>query len=203
MRVVGVANRRGEAAVRAYADVGVEASRVEGRPAIENVLASGGCVATEDAIGLATADGVDVVVELTGSIEYSANVLLAGIGAGKHIVQMNAELEGTLGPTLKVKRSEEHTSELQSLMSNSDAVFCLEKKKTNQYNNYKKQVDKMMIMKREKSKIDTNTTLRDTEVLTSFCRVGNELECNRSKYEQQNYIHNTIVRYKHRVGRST
>src|SRR3546814_16425402 len=42
MRVVGVANRRGEAAVRAYADVGVEASRVEGRPAIENVLASGG-----------------------------------------------------------------------------------------------------------------------------------------------------------------
>src|SRR3546814_6919257 len=29
MRVVGVANRRGEAAVRAYADVGVEASRVE------------------------------------------------------------------------------------------------------------------------------------------------------------------------------
>src|SRR3546814_13222168 len=49
MRVEGVANRRGEAAVRAYADVGVEASRVEGRPAIENVLASGGCVATEDA----------------------------------------------------------------------------------------------------------------------------------------------------------
>src|SRR3546814_12540721 len=40
MRVVGVANRRGEAAVRAYADVGVEASRVEGRPAIEHVLAS-------------------------------------------------------------------------------------------------------------------------------------------------------------------
>src|SRR3546814_19975414 len=31
MRVVGVANRRGEAAVRAYADVGVEASREIGR----------------------------------------------------------------------------------------------------------------------------------------------------------------------------
>src|SRR3546814_12557612 len=103
MRVVGVANRRGEAAVRAYADVGVEASRVEGRPAIENVLASGGCAATEDAIGLATADGVDVVVELSGSIEYAAKVVLAGIGAGNHIVQLNAEMEGQLTPKLKVK----------------------------------------------------------------------------------------------------
>src|SRR3546814_2155190 len=31
-------------------------------------------------------------------------------------------------------RSEEHTSELQSLMRNSYAVFCLKKKNTNHYN---------------------------------------------------------------------
>src|SRR3546814_11343861 len=37
------------------------------------------------------------------SIEYAANVVLAGIGAGKHIVQMNAELDGPLGPILKMK----------------------------------------------------------------------------------------------------
>src|SRR3546814_6067739 len=30
-----------------------------------------------------------------------------------------------------IRRSEEHTSELQSLMRNSYAVFCLKKKKTN------------------------------------------------------------------------
>src|SRR3546814_3634696 len=36
--------------------------------------------------------------------------------------------QGNLGPA--VKRSEEHTSELQSLMRNSYAVFCLKKKKT-------------------------------------------------------------------------
>src|SRR3546814_1174065 len=37
----------------------------------------------------------------------------------------------------EVERLEEHTSELQSLMRNSYAVFCLKKKKTNrhQYNN--------------------------------------------------------------------
>src|SRR3546814_9796778 len=32
---------------------------------------------------------------------------------------------------MDVTRSEEHTSELQSLMRNSYAVFCLKKKKTN------------------------------------------------------------------------
>src|SRR3546814_5744661 len=38
-----------------------------------------------------------------------------------------------------IKRSEEHTSELQSLMRISYAVFCLKKKKTtdNNYNQYK------------------------------------------------------------------
>src|SRR3546814_7959127 len=38
----------------------------------------------------------------------------------------------------RVDRSEEHTSELQSLMRNSYAVFCLKqkKKKTNKHNHY-------------------------------------------------------------------
>src|SRR3546814_6378905 len=37
----------------------------------------------------------------------------------------------TVAATLIVVRSEEHTSELQSLMRNSYAVFCLKKKKRN------------------------------------------------------------------------
>src|SRR3546814_6263422 len=36
-----------------------------------------------------------------------------------------------------MSRSEEHTSELQSLMRISYAVFCLKKKKTKEQNNYK------------------------------------------------------------------
>src|SRR3546814_6505731 len=36
--------------------------------------------------------------------------------------------------TMRLNRSEEHTSELQSLMRISYAVFCLKKKKTNKYN---------------------------------------------------------------------
>src|SRR3546814_621512 len=42
-------------------------------------------------------------------------------------IRITHEPPGTL-ETLRVGRSEEHTSELQSLMRNSDAVFCLKKK---------------------------------------------------------------------------
>src|SRR3546814_10521701 len=38
--------------------------------------------------------------------------------------------DGKLRAVQKGQRSEEHTSELQSLMRNSYAVFCLKKKKT-------------------------------------------------------------------------
>src|SRR3546814_8629768 len=49
----------------------------------------------------------------------SAGALLAGKGGG-----------GEAGPEARLFRSEEHTSELQSLMRISYAVFCLKKKKT-------------------------------------------------------------------------
>ena len=70
---------------------------------ISRAIREGRSVATEDANALAAADGVDVIVEVTGSIEYAANVVTTAIEAGKHVVQMNAELDGTLGPILKVK----------------------------------------------------------------------------------------------------
>ena len=103
MRVVGVANRHGEQARRAFADLGIEPIEAEGRAAIESAIAAGRPVATEDAVALVQADGVDVVVEVTGSIEYAAQIVLAAIEAGKHVVQMNAEMDGTVGPILKAK----------------------------------------------------------------------------------------------------
>src|SRR3546814_5317380 len=65
---------------------------------------------------------------------------LQGIGAGvplvapigghlKYVVQMHFPREMSMNDT--AERSEEHTSELQSLMRISYAVFCLKKKKYN------------------------------------------------------------------------
>src|SRR3546814_9126128 len=49
-----------------------------------------------------------------------------------HTARVEVEILDASGlPAENVKRSEEHTSELQSLMRISYAVFCLKKKKSN------------------------------------------------------------------------
>ena len=48
-------------------------------------------------------EGLDAIIEVTGSVEYAAGIVLAAIAAGKHVVLMNAELDGTLGAILKAK----------------------------------------------------------------------------------------------------
>jgi predicted homoserine dehydrogenase-like protein len=40
---------------------------------------------------------------VTGSVEYAAHAVLASIKTGKHVIHMNAELDGTIGPILKVR----------------------------------------------------------------------------------------------------
>src|SRR3546814_1696721 len=71
---------------------------------------------------------------------------VAAIGSPDHAAQISArtgstitatgtgllaQASGTGAATIDSHRSEEHTSELQSLMRNSYAVFCLKKKKNN------------------------------------------------------------------------
>ncbi len=56
---------------------------------------------TEDALLVAEAEGIDAIVEVTGAVEYGARVVLHAIEHGKHVILMNAELDGTLGPILK------------------------------------------------------------------------------------------------------
>ncbi len=101
MRVAAVANRHIGKAIEAFTVLGIEPAVCDGRAAINAAIARGQPAVTEDAVGLAGADGIDVVVEVTGSVDYAAEVVLAAITAGKHVVQMNAELDGTVGPILK------------------------------------------------------------------------------------------------------
>ncbi len=103
MRVVALANRNLPTARAAVEALGIEPLACDHRAAIERAVVAGRIAITEDAIGLATADGVDVVVEVTGSIDHAARVVMAAIDAGKHVVQMNAELDGTVGPILKAR----------------------------------------------------------------------------------------------------
>jgi len=70
---------------------------------LEAALAKGCAAVTQNAMAVCEADGIDAIVEVTGTVEFGAQVVLRAIEYGKHVVMMNAELDSTLGPLLKVK----------------------------------------------------------------------------------------------------
>ena len=56
---------------------------------------------TDDVAAVTDDPRIEVVVEVTGSLEYAAHVVVRAMEHGKHLVLMNAELDGTVGPLLK------------------------------------------------------------------------------------------------------
>lgn len=103
MVLSAVANRHLGPAVQAYTEAGVEPQHCPDRESLEAAIAKGQPAVTEDAIALANARGLDAIIEVTGALDYAARVVVAALEAGKHVVQMNAELDGTVGPILKRK----------------------------------------------------------------------------------------------------
>lgn len=102
MRVVAVANRTLAGAQRAYREAGVnEVRSVDSVAQLEQVIKAGQAAVTEDALLLCRADGIDAIIEVTGTVEHAAQVTLEAIAHGKHVVLMNAEVDGTIGPILK------------------------------------------------------------------------------------------------------
>jgi predicted homoserine dehydrogenase-like protein len=104
MRVVAVANRTPEKAVRAYAEAGqADAEICDAAPALARAIEAGRPAVTEDPMLVATSPHVDVLLEVTGTVEEAIAPVLAAIEHGKHVLLMNPELDGTLGPLLKAK----------------------------------------------------------------------------------------------------
>lgn len=103
MRASAIANRHVEKAADVYRAAGVkDIEEVHDLRAMNSALSSGRPCITDDPLLLCRSDNIDVVVDATGSVEYSAKVALEAIRNKKHLVLMNAELDGTLGPMLKV-----------------------------------------------------------------------------------------------------
>lgn len=104
MRLVAIANRHIEGALRCYEEAGIpDILRADDIRTIGDGIRSGRVVVTEDAEALAAADGVDAIIEVTGTVEHAAKVVLTAIENGKHVILMNAELDGTVGPILQVR----------------------------------------------------------------------------------------------------
>jgi predicted homoserine dehydrogenase-like protein len=103
MELVAIANRNLEGAKRAYQEAGVEeVQEIETVTALEEAIAQGKYAITEDPKLLCQAEQVDALIEVTGTIEYAAEIVLEAIANRKHVILMNAELDGTIGSILKV-----------------------------------------------------------------------------------------------------
>lgn len=107
MRLVAIANRTVEHAERALHEAGLTqwAPTTSARDA-EIRIAAGIPVLTQDPLVLTRCHGVDVILEVTGSVEAAAVVVLDAIANRKHVVLVNAELDSLVGPILKAKADE-------------------------------------------------------------------------------------------------
>jgi predicted homoserine dehydrogenase-like protein len=102
MEVVAIANRHVAKARDAFAAAGLtDVLEVDSPHQLARALAEGRRGVTEAASVVCEADGIDAVIEVTGTVEAAAAATLQAIGNGKHVVQMNAEMDGTVGPILK------------------------------------------------------------------------------------------------------
>jgi predicted homoserine dehydrogenase-like protein len=102
MRLVAIANRTPGEAVRAYREGGAApVEMIESGSQLDLAITAGRFAVTANALALADAEQVDVVIDATGEVEFGARIAMSVIGGRKHLVLMNAELDATVGPVLK------------------------------------------------------------------------------------------------------
>ncbi|RDC54286.1 NAD(P)-dependent oxidoreductase [Pedobacter chinensis] len=103
MELVAIANRSLDKAKFAYNQAGIEESiEVTSSAQLDKNILNGLYSVTTDPMLLCRAAGIDAIIEVTGAVEYAAKVAMCAIENKKHIILMDAELDGTVGPILKV-----------------------------------------------------------------------------------------------------
>ncbi|BFU93226.1 MAG: NAD(P)-dependent oxidoreductase [Nitrospira sp.] len=103
MRMAAVSNRRLKRALDVYTYAGltgiVEAATQQ---CLDEAIRAGKPVVTEDAFLLARSEEIDILIDVTGSVEFGAHIVLEAFKHGKDVVLMNAEIDATIGPILQV-----------------------------------------------------------------------------------------------------
>jgi predicted homoserine dehydrogenase-like protein len=102
MTVAAICARRLEAAERAYREAGRSVVRVVRDGAdLDAAIDRQEAAITTAPEALVRADAVDVVLDVTGAVEFGAHVALLALAARKHLVTFSAEMDATVGPVLK------------------------------------------------------------------------------------------------------
>jgi predicted homoserine dehydrogenase-like protein len=102
MRMAAIYNRRPERALRVYEYAGREPVTAGTQAAVDEAIRRGKPVVAEDPMTICRSPEIDVVVDVTGSVEFGARVILEAFRHGKSVVLMNAEVDATIGPILRV-----------------------------------------------------------------------------------------------------
>src|SRR5262249_17136797 len=104
IRLVAIANRTLEHGERAFRDSGATAcNRVESARDAEAAISRGVPVLTDNPSVLTSCDAIDLLLEVTGTVEAAAGVVTEAFNHRKSVVLVNAELDSLLGPILKAK----------------------------------------------------------------------------------------------------
>jgi predicted homoserine dehydrogenase-like protein len=103
MRLAAIANRTIAQAARAFTEAGAPGPKeVSSANELDDAIRGNDYAITQDPAIICQAEGIDAVIEVTGAVEFGARATWEAIAHGKHVILMNAELDGTIGPILKV-----------------------------------------------------------------------------------------------------
>jgi predicted homoserine dehydrogenase-like protein len=104
IRLAGIANRTPSHAERAFREAGITQWATADTPAeVDRSVRRGVPVLTDNPAALVHCPAVDLVIEVTGTVDFAAELVLDAIAHGKHTIIVNAELDSTLGPILKAR----------------------------------------------------------------------------------------------------
>ena len=103
MEVVAIYNRTSDRALKVYSYAGRDdAVDAKTQGQLDDAVKTGQPAVTEDALLLARSPLIDVLVDVTGAVEFGAHIILEAFAHGKDVVLMNAEIDATIGPILQV-----------------------------------------------------------------------------------------------------
>ena len=102
MRMSAVYNRRPERAFHVFeysgcTDVATAGTQSE----LDQAIRQGKPAVAEDPFTICRSPEIDIIVDVTGSVEFGAQIILEAFRFGKPVVLMNAEVDATIGPILQ------------------------------------------------------------------------------------------------------
>jgi predicted homoserine dehydrogenase-like protein len=102
MRMAAIYNRKPKRAEGVYRYSGLEdVARVETQSDLDAAILAGRPAVADDPMLICRSPHIDVIVDVTGSVEFGARVFMEAFDYGKHVVMMNAEVDATIGPILQ------------------------------------------------------------------------------------------------------